>query len=237
MYIYIPYVIYIKDINIIMDPQPKKHTSITTIVNDDDNNESPLSSIVLSPPQEQQQQQHVVVIEMTLYNEELLQHIFSFVGDKQYRFIASVNHTFYKAYTALYPKRITYCNASTMEHMLLCYNEPTTKHHKLLLCESAAYHNNIQALLFLKENGCILRVLIWEKLEAVVKNGYIDVLIFAHENGTYMDRDNIIKYAIQYSHMNILEWMHTTYSSKFDNIACAHGIMWSFAYLTMVTTT
>jgi hypothetical protein len=108
------------------------------------------------------------------------QHIFSFVGDHQYRFIAGVNCNFRDIYKILYPKSTTtYLNASTLELTMFCYGElcedmkkyfsMSTRKRELFyyddkkkcLALSATHHNNVDALQYLKSNGYTL-----EKIES-----------------------------------------------------------------------
>jgi hypothetical protein len=46
-------------------------------------------------------------ITSTFDNDFVFQHILSFVGDKQYRFVAGVNRHFHKTYTLIYPNKTT----------------------------------------------------------------------------------------------------------------------------------
>jgi hypothetical protein len=60
-----------------------------------------------------------------LEDSNLLKHILSFVGDKQYRFIASISKTFQSVYVHLFPEnnKSTYINASTIKHAKICTEE------------------------------------------------------------------------------------------------------------------
>jgi hypothetical protein len=53
----------------------------------------------------------------------LSQHIFPYVGDYQFRYIAGVDKTFYKAYTSVFPTRETYYNVDTLDHAKLCFKD------------------------------------------------------------------------------------------------------------------
>jgi hypothetical protein len=51
-------------------------------------------------------------------NLDILQHIISFVGKNQYRFVAIINQNFQQVYLQLFPEnRKTYFNTSTIEHI------------------------------------------------------------------------------------------------------------------------
>jgi hypothetical protein len=56
--------------------------------------------------------------------------VLSYVGDDQFRFVASVNRSFYSAYTSLYPKKQTVFNVSAIELVKLCYLD--IEHQKVL---------------------------------------------------------------------------------------------------------
>jgi Ankyrin repeats (many copies) len=166
-----------------------------------------------------------VPIVTTFDNESVLKHILSFVGDKQYRFIAGVNHTFHDAYSALHPSKETYCNASTMKHMMFCYNE-IAQDKRMSLFGSAAIHGNIEALQYLHSKG-------WCKLEfffismpasrMVVKNGHLNVLKWAHQNGLEMRWINYIIYAATYGNITMIQWLYTNHGSEFDDLACGYA--------------
>ncbi len=52
---------------------------------------------------------------------DVLTHILSFVGNKQFRFIAPVNRRFKEAYLEIFPNQTrTTLNASTLEHAKIC---------------------------------------------------------------------------------------------------------------------
>lgn len=53
----------------------------------------------------------------------LANHIFSFVGDKQYRFVGGVCKTFEEAYRTKYPERTTKYNVSSIQHAKFCFDE------------------------------------------------------------------------------------------------------------------
>jgi hypothetical protein len=63
----------------------------------------------------------VAVFEMV--NEGTLQTILAFVGEDQYRFVASINRSFRASYTALFPDKTTLVNATTLEMAQFCWND------------------------------------------------------------------------------------------------------------------
>jgi hypothetical protein len=124
----------------------------------------------------------------TFDNLELLQHILSYVGTYQYRFIAAVSTNFKAAYQNVFPNDTqTYINAATIEHARICFEchiLRTEWDGNSILCCSAAQH------------GClaILRYLHWMKCawdittsHTAAQSGHLYIVQYLHENGCPME--------------------------------------------------
>jgi hypothetical protein len=91
-----------------------------------------------------------------LENFSLLQHILSFVGDNQYRFVALINKNFQDVYLRTFNyNKSTYYNASTVEHTDVCIDEcfRTRTLRNATLCNSAVRHGNVWTLSYLHALG------------------------------------------------------------------------------------
>jgi hypothetical protein len=53
----------------------------------------------------------------------LANHIFSFVGDYQYRFVGGVSRHFENAYRQTFPMKTTQYRMNTIQHAKLCWSE------------------------------------------------------------------------------------------------------------------
>jgi hypothetical protein len=87
-------------------------------------------------------------------NLDVRQHIISFVGKNQYRFVAAISRNFQAGYLQLYPdNKQTYYNVSTVEHADICF-ESHDAHRSSTLCKTAARHGNLSVLMYLESREC-----------------------------------------------------------------------------------
>jgi hypothetical protein len=89
---------------------------------------------------------------------DLLRHIISYVGEKQYRFVAAINKDFQAAYLELFHNDTqTYYNASTIKHAIISMEDGTVNDDSMdddevglssssTLCTSAARHGSVFTL-------------------------------------------------------------------------------------------
>jgi hypothetical protein len=161
-----------------------------------------------------------IVVEATFDNDFIIQHILSFIGDQQYRYIASVNRTFHNAYCTLFPNKETHCDASTMELMMYSYYE-TPHSQRSYLCKSAAIHGNITALEYLKSKGYYLNLDNGGTMKAIVMNGHLHVMKWVHSNGLVVEWYVFVIQAALYGNMTMIQWLYTNHGSVFNEQACA----------------
>jgi hypothetical protein len=169
---------------------------------------------------------------VVLGNDDTLQHILSFVGCNQYRFVASVSKDFQNAYHQLYPEnKTTYCNASTIGHAKICIAECKGTRKSVTLCYSAIRHGSLPALQYLRSSNyqwdafvCnvaaqfgqlhILKYLRqkdcdWGKTcELAVQYGHLPIVQWAHVNGCEWN-EWTCAIAAEYGRLDILDWLHT----------------------------
>jgi hypothetical protein len=132
-----------------------------------------------------------------------IQHILSFVGQHQYRFVATVNHNFHTAYLSMFPKKVTRLNVSTTEHAKICFDEiKRPYHYPSILCRIAAREGNITVLKYLRSFQCS-----WDKWTCAdaAANGHLDVIQWSRENGCPWD-EYICAYAAENGHLDVLQW-------------------------------
>ena len=102
------------------------------------------------------------LIASTFDNLHILQLIISFVGDKQYRFVAATNRRFQEAYVANFPgkKETTYSMAARTEELAkLCWNEIDHQSYSLrddeiALMGCAASNGNLPIVKYLRDLEC-----------------------------------------------------------------------------------
>jgi hypothetical protein len=107
-------------------------------------------------------------------SELFIQYILPFVGRRQFRFVAAVNHNFHTAYTTVFPEKVTCFNTSSVEHAKICSNEIMGNY--LLeqnLCCTAAKDGNLNVLKYLRSIQCS-----WDNwtCASAARNGHLDVV-------------------------------------------------------------
>jgi hypothetical protein len=136
----------------------------------------------------------------------LLQHILSYVGNKQYRFVAPVNQNFRSVYLQLFNNnKSTKINASTIQHAKICIaecNHPTMDATEPLLCNSAARHGSISTLVYLRNNGYA-----WGESTCAMaaEFGHLRVLQYLRANGCPWDKSTCSN-AARNGHLTLLQW-------------------------------
>jgi hypothetical protein len=150
-----------------------------------------------------------LVAEATIQNTDILRHILSFVGDNQYRFVASINQTFKAGYLQLYKNnRQTYYNFSTIEHADICMEEQDTEDQNIyeshILCNRAARHGCVLVLMYLQLKGCPWDV---STCNSAAKYGHLHILQYLRAHGCPWDVVTCEK-AAEYGHLHILQYLH-----------------------------
>ena len=160
-----------------------------------------------------------------LENDDILRLVLSYVGPKQYRFVAIINKQFKKVYKEIFPKNTrTRLNASTVGHAEICWNEinPRNRNHQeSKLCIYAAKHGNLPALQYLHSMNCS-----WNRATCycAAMNGHLDILQYARDNGCPWDEytcqcaaENGHLEVLQYAHENGCPWDATTCRCAAEN--------------------
>ena len=113
----------------------------------------------------------------------LLSEIISFIGPKQYRFVAAINKSFRTAYLQAFNHETkTHLNASTLEHAKICFdemNEATCATFPYDLCTSAARYGNLPVLQYLRSVNSEWDDVTWYY---AALNGHLHILQWAREN-------------------------------------------------------
>jgi hypothetical protein len=165
----------------------------------------------------------VVCVEQTFQNDLLLQNIVSFVGEYQYLFVASINHTFHDAYITLFPSKETHYNGSTMKLLKFCYNKKFTSKEKHDLLQSTARYGNIEGLRYLRTKNDYEMILDNKTIISIVQNTYLHVLKWAQMIRADVNWSFAIEQAAEHGSMILLEWLYTKHQSKFTATACRHA--------------
>ena len=161
----------------------------------------PLSSCnALTPPQVS-----------PMENVDVLRMVVTFVGNKNYRFVATISQSFYAAYIQEFPKdRETKVNASSVKFARICWEEMSdlmynnlTDLQRRLSC-SAAIFGNLPAMQYLRSAGCEWDI--WT-CERAAKNGHLNILKYARENGCPWNECTCHS-AAENGHLNILQYAH-----------------------------
>jgi hypothetical protein len=171
---------------------------------------------------------------MEHWNVEILMDcIMSYVGDYQYYFIASVNRSFYKSYTNVFPTRLTCYNVSTIQHAKICYDETASTTDRCKLCALSAKDGNLLVLQYLHELGCSwdtntcakaakfghLHILKWARYHDCDWNdwtcinaaysGHLHILQWAYMNGFANNMSTwVSSHAAEQGQLAILKWLH-----------------------------
>ena len=95
-----------------------------------------------------------------LENIDVLPLIVEYIGPHQYRFVATIHHSFYDAYTKVFPDDLTtLLNTSTVELAKYCWDDLMDiidywYDGRYILCSSAAKYGNLAALQYLRSKEC-----------------------------------------------------------------------------------
>jgi hypothetical protein len=150
-------------------------------------------------------------------SELFIQYILPFVGRHQYRFVAAVNRNFHTAYVAVFTKKVTRFNVSTIEHAKICCDEwknqylcPNT------LCHIAAREGNLTVLKYLRSIHSP-----WDgsTCSTAAKNGHLDVIQWCHENGCPWQRSTCAL-AAKNGHLDVIKWCRQNGCPRNEN-TCA----------------
>ena len=180
----------------------------------------------------------VSAIVVAFENVDILQKIVSFVGAKQYRFVAAVNPLFREAYLSTFPgNKVTRLNASTEAHARICWDEldHTDSAHRVSLCASAARHGNLSVLQFFFANygrkSRFLHILrwhrknksLWDELTCsnAALNGHWEVLQWCREKDCPWDVRTCSN-AARNGHLDILKWCRKN-GCPWDEFTCAQA--------------
>ena len=90
-------------------------------------------------------------------NVDVLRLVVSFIGPKQYRFIAVISQSFHEAYVREFPNdTATFLNASTVAYTKICWEElkcPSARQ-QYQLSASAAFFGSLPAMQYLRSVDC-----------------------------------------------------------------------------------
>jgi hypothetical protein len=136
-------------------------------------------------------------------SELFIQHILPFVGRRQYRFVATVNHNFHTAYVTAFSEKVTCFNVPTIEHAKICFDEWKGNYcYPRILCCIAARKGNLTVLKLFRSIH-----LPWDRstCAAAAENGHLDVIKWCHENGWPWD-ENTCANAAKNGHLDVIQW-------------------------------
>ena len=166
---------------------------------------------------------------------DLLLQILAFVGDRNYRFVGSVNHSFREAYATLFPYKETNLNVSSKALAELCMNDCAKKYDTFYkTTESLEEHMDYSELdgydtavgllmTAAKYNFAVLKYLhslpfdskfkeeVWscQKISAsAAQAGHLHIVQWLHEQNIPSDSETC-KAAAHNGHLEVLQWCHT----------------------------
>jgi hypothetical protein len=165
-----------------------------------------------------------------LDDDNILRDILSYVGEDQYRFVATVNRNFRNTYVSLYPDKTTFLNVSTMGHATICCQEICDREYshceeryRFILCKNATKMGDLSILKFLYSNDCPLYyhyhqwfteyMLITDTFKVAVKSGHVHILQWMKklEEYSYMTKSSSgheMKWAARHGQLDALKWLH-----------------------------
>ena len=183
-------------------------------------------------------------------NMDILRLVVSFIGPKQYRFIATISQRFHAAYVHEFPNdTATIINASTVEYAKICWNEmkhPLTYQQHSILSHSATIFGSVSAMQYLRSVGCpwsqrtcflaaehghlhILQMARdygypWSDVRTctvAAKNGHLHIVQYARDNGCPWDKETCANAAWN-GHFNILQYARK-YGCPCDELTCVNA--------------
>ena len=143
-----------------------------------------------------------------LSSDLLTDFIFRYVGDKQFRFIAAVNRTFYTAYTSTYAKKRTSRHA----------NNINTIERLRIFIHDAGYIKSLKAMKYIKDMV----------INLAAKYGNIEIVhLFhiRHSNITPIDISKIFARAGLCGYLNGIKQLVSTVGGKWDNFTCSNAAL------------
>ena len=168
--------------------------------------------------------------------------ILPFIGDYHYRFVGLVSHAFQEAYLGKFPRKRTRLNASTMEHVKICYQEVDREISLPRLCSLIAVKGDLELLKYLRFLDTRHLLLSthqrfffqtrhpWSRERALPSDhgmtcaaaagaGHLDVLQFCRDNGFSWNATSVAQ-AAKYAQRAVLEYCCKNRCSC-DERACA----------------
>jgi hypothetical protein len=169
----------------------------------------------------------------------LVQHILTFVGENQYRFVAAVNRDFHAAYLHVFPgNTLTRIDVSTIRHASICYAEVprgdrnASTMMQRSMCRSAARHGNLAVLQYLRSMNCQ-----WDANTCAyaATSGHLQILKWARANGCPWNTDTC-RNAARNGHFEVLQWARAN-GCPWEDRTCAlaaksghlHILQWAHA--------
>jgi ankyrin repeat protein len=157
-------------------------------------------------------------------DDNLLQKIFSFVGDSQYLFVGGVSKSFEKAYATLFPNKSTSFNASTLEHTSFCWDhiatsikddDETKDKQRRKLFHSAIRCGKIEVVKYLLE-----------QLPPPQKNVSFKNIRFSEDRKNIDWKYDLCYKAAKYGQMEVLQWAcnENICVAKDDRLVCHNAI-------------
>ena len=152
-------------------------------------------------------------------NVDILRLVVSFIGPKNYQFIAVISKNFHAAYQQEFPmdSTTTKLNASTIEFAKICWEE--LKHplprQQYRLTDSAARFGSLPAMQYLRSVGCR-----WDQWTCsnAAQNGHLHILQYAREKGCPWN-EWTCAYAASNGHLHILQWLREN-GCPWDKYTC-----------------
>ncbi len=161
---------------------------------------------------------------LPLESVDLLKSILSFVGSKQYLYVAVVNRRFKEAYLEIYNgNKETNVNISTEKLAKFCWKEIDHNHYaagrlQRVLCASAAAHGSLPSLQYLRSMNCD-----WDAgtCRNASKNGHLMVLQWCRQNECPWDKWTCAEAAAN-DDLKVLQWCREN-GCPWDEETCAYA--------------
>jgi hypothetical protein len=128
-----------------------------------------------------------------LSSDLLTDFVFRYVGDKQFRFMAAVNRTFYTAYTRIYPKKRTSKHANNIH----------TKERLMILLNEVGRIKSLKSVKYVKDMV----------IHLAAKHGTLDIVALfhmRHPNITPIDTSKIFARAALHGYLDGIRQLHET---------------------------
>lgn len=149
------------------------------------------------------------VVEQVLLMDELLTHVFKFVGPQQFLFLAGTNRRFYSIHQRAFPAiQMTRCNVTTLAHAQICLNVGGIPNRYLLPLWNLALENNRLDMLYHLRYVYKLDPPIHRSFQDAAELGYLHMFQWLTSISRVPYNERVCSLAAKNGHIPILRYIY-----------------------------